>query len=443
MDRFSRGIRRQNLMEDKLIVCIAGGNCASVVNMCLQSVKDADKIYFLYDTTSKDDTKQILDFVQKEFLEDKLVIWERPYDDEIFSNINSNSDCRNFYLEKIKEIYKGKKVFCLVLDADEVIDDFGKLRNWVDRFYDTDIGDKFLMSPRMRHFIGDLGHEDATRPVHTVLNRFFMVSDNLFYPTGEHTILNSKNTNCKSIPLNNILIWHLGYIPNLDYIKRRYINHLTKSPIHSRQFLDDWYKKLIFGVYPRREVYPMELPDIILKHFLIDKDEIYFNTHCELNIGHFFCVKAWLDYFNAKNILDLGCGVGLYGTVAKYLNVPYQGMELSKWAVEKNPGNVNMKQGDITEKQNFKDYDLVLIVDVLEHLDEKDLDKTLSYVKEYGKNFIFSIPYVGDPNLNADITHKIKQEKKWWVEQLSKYFKITDAPKEWMYAHQMLVGVPK
>ncbi|KKK96214.1 hypothetical protein LCGC14_2665020, partial [marine sediment metagenome] len=53
------------------------------------------------------------------------------------------------------------------------------------------------------------------------------------------------------------------------------------------------------------------------------------------------------------------------------------GLELSKWAIDNTTyKDLKIKEGDIRIKQDFKDFDLVLAVDVLEHLGEKDLDNT-------------------------------------------------------------------
>jgi len=140
-------------------------------------------------------------------------------------------------------------------------------------------------------------------------------------------------------------------------------------------------------------------------------------------------------------VLDLGCGLGLFGYTLNGLGVEYTGMDKSHWAVNMTAfKNLDIRQGDITEKQDFKDFDLVLVIDILEHLEEKDLDKTLNYIKEYGNKFIFSIPYDTDPNIDLDPTHRIKKPKSWWVKKLSKYMNISDAPKHWWYHHQILIG---
>ena len=64
-------------------------------------------------------------------------------------------------------------------------------------------------------------------------------------------------------------------------------------------------------------------------------------------------------------------------------------------------------------------------------------------MEKYGNKFLFSIPFRGDPNLDLDKTHIIKETKEWWVKKLSEYFNIKDAPKDWLFHQQMLIGEAK
>ena len=85
-------------------------------------------------------------------------------------------------------------------------------------------------------------------------------------------------------------------------------------------------------------------------------------------------------------------------------------------------------------------FDIVLALDILEHLKYEELDEILNNVSISGNKFLFSIPFEGDPNLEADPTHIIKEDKEWWIEKLSKYFKMKDAPNDWLFHEQILIG---
>lgn len=324
--------------------------------------------------------------------------------------------------------------WCLVIDADEIVEDLWEVKEFIQ------VAKPGVYSPKMRHLIGDLKHEDDTRDEHFVLHRLFKILNADKYPEVEHPVLIPKQnsayggTDCTTI-------WHLAYIPGMFEIKKRYDNHMKKSQMHTKEFLRSWYFRHLFGRYPVKSVEPLELPQILLDHFGVGKDELYFATHKVLEVKHFLMMQQWTEKFKPKSILDLGCGMGMYGFVAGMMKIPYIGIELSKYAVEQNPYSVNIKQGDITKKQ--KEYgDLVLAIDVLEHIDYKDLDETLKLISKYGNHYLFSVPYLGDPNLDKDPTHIIKETKEWWIEKLSKYFKIWEVT-GWLFSNQLLIGDPR
>jgi glycosyltransferase involved in cell wall biosynthesis len=425
---------------EKLVVCIMGQNVERTIGMCLESIKDADAIVYC-DGGSTDDTLVIVEDNLHNF-EDNII--KNPYDQ---NDKQMNGKQRNFYLNYLKENYTND--WCLCLDADEVVDDINKVKEFIQTAYDG------IYSVKMRHFIGDLGNEDATQEKHYVPNRLFKISEAGNYPEVEHPVLQPK---IQFVPVGQELqrqimeltdcttIWHLAYIPNLWEIKKRYDNHLNKSNMHTPQFLKGWYYQHLFGWYPKKQIDVMDIPQTILTEFGIDKDEFYFTPRMPIEAKHFIMCKEWNDYFKPKYILDLGCGVGHYGRGFKIFNpdVSYLGLEKSKWAVENTPyKDLCLQVEDITKLSSINgNYDLVLCLDVLEHLEYKGLDSILKLIKDK-RSVLFSIPYIGDPHLDADKTHIIKETKEWWVNKLSEYFTIKDVPSNWLFANQLLIGERK
>lgn len=425
-------------MKEKLVVAIMGQDCEKFIGMCLESVKDADAIVYC-DGGSTDKTVELVGKINPnvEYIFNK-------FDQE---NPKMNGRQRNFYLDYVKKNYPDW--WCLVIDADEVVDDLSKLKRFI-----NSSPQKELISIKMRHFENTLGFEDAILPKHYVPNRLFKVKGELFYPEVEHSVLWIKKNNkllseeelvkkhCGGY--DGVTIWHLSYCSGVWEFKKKYLNNLKKSNMHTKEYLDDWYFSHLFGTHKTSPIKLEDIPHIILKELLIDPDKIYFMNHKTLEAKHFFMSRQWIGYFQPKTVIELGCGLGMYGHALTSYGIDYQGLEISKWAVENTVFKyLKIKQGDITEKQDFKDFDLVLCVDILEHLEEKDLDKTLEYIKEYGKNFLFSIPWIGNINLEEDPTHKIKKEKQWWINKLTNHFKIRDTPNNFMYKEQMLIGEPK
>jgi len=412
----------------KLIVVIMGPGKKHFAEMCLDSVKDADKI--LYWTSAN-----FLPFPVTKDVEEHYNFWDE-------TDPATNGKCRQRYLEHLKENYPDD--WCLVLDEDELIEDLEKIREFINNPQTQKLGGAWQV--KMRHFIGDLGHEDATVQEHYVPNRLFKISDAEYYPEHSHPILVTKGG--QSQRYRATTIFHLGHLPvsYMDYILKRYKQHAKDSIIHNQEFLKQWKISHLLGVYPTRQINPLELPKQICDRYEIDKDEFYFADRKNLEAKHFMMIRNWFDKFNPKSILDIGCGFGLFGYAAKTINpeIEYTGVDISKYVGKYWNDNIGeLIVNDITNVFINKHYDLILFIDILEHLLYEDLEIVLKNECNRDGAFIFSIPFEGDPNLEADATHIIKEDKDWWVEKLSKYFNIRDAPKEWLFSQQLLIGEKK
>lgn len=407
---------------EKLVVCIMGQNCERFIGMCLESVKDADVVVYC-DGGSTDKTFNYLNGVQ---------LIENKYNQK---DKKMNGKQRNFYLNYLKKNYPND--WCLCLDADEVVEDLSKIKEFINKI-DTSIN--YAWSVKMRHLVSDLAHEDATTKEHFVLNRLFKINEVESYPEVEHPVLQSKNniydkTDCTTI-------WHLAYIPNMWEIKKRYDNHLKKSNIHTPEFLKNWYYAHLFGQYPKSQFNPVELPDVVLNKFGIDKDELYFSNR-GLETKHFLMAKQWIDYFGKGKYIEFGCGKAPFGYALSSYGINYTGIELSKFAVKNS--FVPIFQGNILNIQIDKFYDLAIAFDVLEHIDYKDLNKAInkliSSIDDYvpGK-LLISVPVIGDPNLENDKTHKIKESKNWWINKFTeKGLKLIPTPEHFLFKEQIMI----
>ena len=419
----------------KIVAMIMGQDCENTIGMCLESVKDADAVVYC-DGGSKDRTLDVFEGLQVHKRKSFLLQNEFKKEDPL-----AISKQRNFYLKYLKENYKGW--FCIVLDADEVLDNMNKVKEWIKKF--DGIGDTYLLSPRMRHLMNKLNVEDAVQPVHHVEHRFFKVTNDLFYPEGDHCILQSTKE-MKTGPVNDFLIYHLGYLGGVWDIKKRYDGQMLRkeSNIHSEDFLNKWYKIHLLGDYPVQQFNPLELPDVILEHFGIEKDEFYHSRY-QLELKHPIMVQQWYDYFKPKNVLDLGCGKGCYLYFWKWF-LPFEnsdGIELSKWAID-NSFTQPIWQGDISNEEGWHNNDLITAIDILEHLTDKQLDDTLKLMFKYGNKFLFSIPFEGDPNLLADSTHKQFHNRAWWIKKINSYgIELEPTPLDWLFHEQILIGKKK
>lgn len=421
---------------NQLVIAMIGQDVENFISMNLGSIKNvADHIVFI-DGGSKDKTTEILkDFCEGNKIKHTIIRsnYRRDYK-------GANGYQRNIYLEYIKKHFEGD--ICLVIDPDEVLGDNAEILK-------TDMksleGKEFVLSVKMRHTINDLAHEDFTVPIHFAPGRLFRIQSNLFYEETEHPIIKS------SMPISTgfydrVTIWHLAYSKEMFWMKKRYLEHLRKSNIHSPQFLEWWYNSHINGEYPRRQFNITELPKPIKDYFLIDDDYYYFRGRTNLEPKHFLDAYMWKEYFKPEIALDIGCGVGQRVFTLFSYGIDAFGCDISEYAIKNSPFKGILKDRlsiwDITQSNDFKGrIDLVICYDILEHIDEKDLDKALKNIYDIGKkDFVFSIPFVGDPNLENDPTHKIKWTKEQWTEKLKEHkFIITETPSNFLFKEQLII----
>jgi len=408
----------------KLVCVVMGQNCDKFIKMCIQSIHNADAIIYL-DGGSKDKTLEII----KEF--GNVLILENKWDktDKVM-----NGKQRNFYLNYLKNNFQGW--WALVLDADEIVENLDKVKEFINQSQNEDFG---ALCVKMRHFIGSLGWEDASRETHYVPNRLFRIDKAIDYPLHSHPILNTEGivttTECTTI-------FHLGHLPieYMIYIVNRSKQHKEDSIIHDRQFLDWWQNAHLFGKYPTKEINPREVPKLIYEGLGIDFDEIY-SSQEQIEFKHHLMVKSWNDYFKPKSVLDLGCGRGCYLYYWNWFVEEAIGLEINKWAI-KNAFVPNIKEGDIAHGFILPfTPELTTCIDVLEHLNDKDLNLALSNLAQLEGKFIFSIPFIGDPNLQADKTHKQFKTKEEWIKLIESHgIKIKETPKDWLFHEQIIIG---
>ena len=398
----------------KLVVVVMGQDCRENLLMSLPSVQCADHLVYV-DGGSTDDSIQLAKDAGAEVIEQKY--------DQLDPCMNGKQ--RNFYLNYIKK-YKGE--WCLCIDADEVVQDLNKLKEDLGTL---DRGK--LYSVHMRHLIQDLGHEDATLKRHYVPNRLFVIGDDISYPEAEHVRLQGRPEECTDVTC----IWHLAYAP-LQHVRRRYKKNLAHSNIHDEKFLNKWYRAHLFGQYPRSAFHPAELPKEILAYYCIDPDELYFHNR-GIEPKHSMMVKQWYDKLEPESVYALGCGRGPLLYYWSWL-CEARGVEISEWAKEHSYCPDLIDVGCVTEVE-YPKVELITAMDILEHLENDQLYRVLRKMSESGNKFLFSIPFLGDPNLHNDPTHKQFRAKGEWIELIEKYgIKVRDAPKDWMFHEQILIG---
>jgi len=360
-------------------------------------------------------------------------------------SLGANGHQRNKYLEVLKKEYMDW--YCLVLDADEVLDDKSYI-DWnaleeVDRNNGVTI-----FNPRMIHYINHFGQEDASSEIHWCLGRFFKVTPDVFYPEVEHPLIQNDNTesheNGKTMMCNDMVLHHLGYCKEMFNIRKKYLNHKKKSNIHTKEFLQDWYYSHLTGKYPVRQFNYDNVPMIIKDYFSMEDTEEphYFFNRQQLEPKHMLEVLTWNEYFKPKTVLEIGCGFAQRSWCFERIGAKAEAFDISKYAINKTPFKVSsMHVCNVAQFVPDKTYDFVFIYDLLEHIRYEEIDLILDTISKTGNAFLFSIPFIGDPNLENDRTHIIKETKEWWVKKINSHgMHVEDTPSHFQHQHQILVA---
>lgn len=426
----------------KLVVAVIVEGDEDVFEMSYNSIKDvADEVIIIdgnhYNnvwTSESNDQWLNAHRLKYPFLKDKknTVLW-RPYPHE---DKGANGKQRNEYLNYLKKHNLGD--WCLVLDADEIVDNAKALKEFVQQ--------PFTFSKcydiHMEHFVGNLGQVDATVEKHFVPTRLFEITPDIFYEEAEHVTLQGALSYGKT---KEFCIWHLGYSRETLRLKKKWENHKAKSNIHNKDFLEWWYHAHLFGVFPTKPMPIENIPKNILKAFDVNEDYIYFNNR-QVEVKHFIDAKHWKDFFKPTSVFEYGCGRGPRIFALETCGVKAMGVDISKWAIEHSfhehvyPGNI--VKFDELSKDNAS---LVIAYDVLEHLEYGELPIALVNMYNTTTEYILiSVPVVGDPNLEADPTHIIKESMEWWIEKVKGAgFEIIETPEHFQFKEQLIIGKKK
>ena len=292
----------------------------------------------------------------------------------------------------------------------------------------------------MIHMIGDLGHIDNTIPYHRVPRRLFKIEDDLYYPEIEHPILLGNFKEVETCDFTTI--FHLAYCPNLWDIKKRYECHLKKSQMHTPQYLENWKNAHLLGEYPTKKFNPLELPDVILNEFGIDKDMFYFHGRTQMEVKHYQDAIDWKNYFgnNASfTLYGCGCGQRVYALIK--LGMKALGVEKSEYACKNSKCKRFILQKDITIEGSVPVTVISICYDVLEHIEYDKLDIVINNVLNSTKKYILiSVPFKGTPDCTADSTHIIKEDKDWWAKQfIDKGLKLIKTPNHFLFREQVMI----
>ena len=133
----------------------------------------------------------------------------------------------------------------------------------------------------------------------------------------------------------------------------------------------------------------------------------------------------------------MGPRVYTLNNVGVYTN----GIEVNEYAIKQRL-HPNVDIGDITIEDLGKgSHDLVVAYDVLEHLEYNDLDIAIdNLINHSNRHILISVPVLGNPSLDLDATHKIRESEEWWLKQFTKKgLKRIDTPQHFLAKEQVYI----
>ena len=167
------------------------------------------------------------------------------------------------------------------------------------------------------------------------------------------------------------------------------------------------------------------------------EEEYFENRNPSLEVKHQFEVAQWIRYFSlfpGDRVFVHGCGYGQRLHCFLELGMNAWGMDVSEYANIKAYGKAKGKIGNFIPCNILMKncYDLVVSVDVLEHIPEDRLVDTIIKLTNLSIKAVYGITYVDNHNFPKDSTHVTGKTKQEWKEFLGKYYdKIYDAPQDW------------
>lgn len=148
---------------------------------------------------------------------------------------------------------------------------------------------------------------------------------------------------------------------------------------------------------------------------IYDKGFFEFNQKEGLSMAEWF-IPLLIKQFNPTSLADVGCGTGHYLKVAKNMGIKeIFGIEGSDSAFEQMlVGKEYVRQGDLRDKiGGLKKYDLVISIEVAEHIDEEYVDNYLFNLSSLSNRILMTAAPPGQ----GGTAHVNEKPHSWWIEK--------------------------
>lgn len=129
-----------------------------------------------------------------------------------------------------------------------------------------------------------------------------------------------------------------------------------------------------------------------------------------------------------KSICDIGCGDWNFSQFINFDNIEYLGIDCVKYVIDENikkykKTNINFEHKIISDDYIPKNYDLIIIKDVIQHWTDEDIIKYLPLILKNNK-YVFSTngyKFMRDKNKNNITKRDINNKYRYHPVDINKY----------------------
>ena len=157
-------------------------------------------------------------------------------------------------------------------------------------------------------------------------------------------------------------------------------------------------------------------------------DEAYFKSHCGLPYER---SAIWLKFFgnvatqivhqfSPQTALDAGCAIGMLVEALRNYGVAAEGFDISEYAVSQVPDHLKPYvsiDNVLNPNAVTKHYDVIICIEVLEHLSEAEADVAIANLSRWGNTVVFS----STPDDFSEPTHVNVQKPGYWIERFAQH----------------------
>ena len=153
-------------------------------------------------------------------------------------------------------------------------------------------------------------------------------------------------------------------------------------------------------------------------YYAHDCGEPYLRNDVWLRRFDAFAERICLD-IQPVSVLDAGCALGLLVEVLRNRGVEAWGIDISEYAIQNVYPQIReyCQVGSITEPFPLPRYDLIVSIEVLEHLPKEEADQAIANLCQHSDDILFS----STPYDHQEATHFNVQPTEYWVEAFARY----------------------